>query len=247
LFKNNQVLRKNIPNSVTLLNLLSGCISITLAFNDKLVLASLFIGIAAVFDFLDGMLARLLNARSPLGLQLDSLSDVVSFGVAPGIIVFQFMQISLKHSSFDWNGIHPASAIAFLIPLFSALRLAKFNTDDRQTDSFIGLPTPANAIFFASFPLVLMQAEKENQFWISDFLQQYPTLLFLTVVFSALLISPLPLMAFKFKNYNLKNNLIRYIFLSFAVVLILTIRFYALPLIIIFYMVISQVKIKTNQ
>ncbi|HRW96586.1 MAG TPA: CDP-diacylglycerol--serine O-phosphatidyltransferase, partial [Bacteroidales bacterium] len=127
---------------MTLLNLLSGCISITLAFNDKLVLASLFIGIAAVFDFLDGMLARLLNARSPLGLQLDSLSDVVSFGVAPGIIVFQFMQISLKHSSFDWNGIHPASAIAFLIPLFSALRLAKFNTDDRQTDSFIGLPTP---------------------------------------------------------------------------------------------------------
>ncbi|NCC72291.1 MAG: CDP-diacylglycerol--serine O-phosphatidyltransferase [Sphingobacteriia bacterium] len=240
------MLRKNIPNSVTLLNLLSGCISITLAFNDNLVLASLFIGIAAVFDFLDGMLARLLNARSPLGLQLDSLSDVVSFGVAPGIIVFQLMQISLNHSSFfNWNGIYPASAIAFLIPLFSALRLAKFNIDDRQTNSFIGLPTPANAIFFASFPLVLMQAEKDNQFWIIDFLQQYPTLLFLTVAFSALLISPLPLMAFKFKNYHLNNNLNRYIFLSFVVVLILTIRFYALPLIIIFYIIISQVKFKT--
>ncbi|MBE0638331.1 MAG: CDP-diacylglycerol--serine O-phosphatidyltransferase [Bacteroidales bacterium] len=232
-------MRKNIPNFVTLLNLLSGCISIVFAFNGNSVLAAWLIGIAAVFDFLDGMLARLLNARSPLGLHLDSLSDVISFGVAPGVIVFQLMQNSEHLPFFFWDGVNFASFAAFLIPVFSALRLAKFNIDDRQTDSFIGLPTPANALFFASMPLVNFQAENLNHHWINMILQNYHSLLIITVFFSLLLVSPIPLMGFKFKSYKFSENKLKFFFLVFTAGLILLLKFYALPVIIIAYILVS--------
>jgi CDP-diacylglycerol---serine O-phosphatidyltransferase len=233
------LIKKNIPNFVTLLNLVSGCISIVFAFNGNLPLAAWFIGVAAIFDFLDGMLARLLNARSPIGLQLDSLADVISFGLAPGFIVFHMMQISESQFWVFWNNINVFAFAAFLIPAFSALRLAKFNIDDRQTDSFIGLPTPANALFFASLPLVYLQAVTANHDGLVMLLQSFPLLLIITVLFSLLLVSPMPLMAFKFKTYRLHDNLLRYIFILLALVLFMTLKFYAIPLLVIIYILMS--------
>lgn len=233
------MIRKNIPNFVTILNLLSGCISIVFAFNGNLALASWLIGLAAIFDFLDGFLARLLNARSPIGLQLDSLSDVISFGVAPGVIIFQLMQNSEHLPFFYWDGVNIASFAAFIVPVFSALRLAKFNIDDRQTDSFIGLPTPANALFFASLPLVQFQAENLNHHWINIFLQNYPLLLTITLIFSFLLVSQIPLMGFKFKTFRFSDNKLRYVFLVFSAALILALKFYASPVIVLIYILLS--------
>lgn len=233
------MIKKNIPNFVTLLNLVSGCISIVFAFNGNLPLAAWFIGLAAIFDFLDGMLARLLDARSPIGLQLDSLADVISFGLAPGFIVFHLIQNSGSQPWVFWNNINVFAFSAFLIPAFSALRLAKFNIDDRQTDSFIGLPTPANAIFFASLPLVYLQAATAGHDGIIALLQSLPVLLIITVLFSLLLVSPIPLMAFKFKTYHMHDNMWRYVFIALALVLFLTLKFYAVPLLVIIYILMS--------
>ncbi len=235
------MIRKNVPNFVTTLNLLSGCFSIVFAFDGNLLLASWFIGLAAVFDFLDGMLARLLNARSPLGLQLDSLADVISFGMAPGVIVFQLMLNATNLPAIYWNEVNLAAMTAFLIPAFSAIRLAKFNIDDRQTNSFIGLPTPANAIFFASLPLVFHQAEVAGHQWIMQLLQNFPLLLVITILFSLLLVAPIPLLAFKFKTYRFSDNLVRYIFISLAIILFFAIKFYALPILIGVYILLTFV------
>ena len=235
------MIRKNIPNFITLLNLVSGGISIVFAFGNDLVMAAIFIGLSAVFDFLDGMMARLLNARSPIGLQLDSLADVISFGLAPSFIVFHLMNSAMNTPVVMVNGVNIILFSAFLIPAFSALRLAKFNIDERQLDSFIGLPTPANALFFASLPLVALQAAQSHQIIITGLLNSYWVLLSITMFFSWLLVSPLPLMAFKFKSLGVKENLPRYIFLISAVVLFFLLRFHALPLIIILYLIISVV------
>jgi CDP-diacylglycerol---serine O-phosphatidyltransferase len=233
------LIKKHIPNFVTLLNLLSGCVSIIFAFNGHLALAAWFIGLAAIFDFLDGTLARLLNARSPIGLQLDSLADVISFGVAPGFIVFHLIQNSAGFHFLLLSDISLVSFAAFLIPAFSALRLAKFNIDDRQTDSFIGLPTPANALFFASLPLVYLQAANAGHQAIVNLLQNIPLLLIITVICSLLLVAPIPLLAFKFKTYSLPDNLLRYVFILTALILFFTIKFYAVPLLIVLYVLIS--------
>ncbi len=233
------MIRKNIPNFVTLFNLLSGSISIVFAFGNDLVMAAIFIGLAAIFDFLDGMMARLLNARSPIGLQLDSLADVISFGLAPGFIVYHLMTEAMNTPMVFVNDFNVALLPAFLIPAFSALRLAKFNIDDRQLDSFIGLPTPANALFFASLPLVAHQAALSHQIIITGLLNSYWVLLSITMFFCYLLVSPLPLMAFKFKTISLKENLPRYLFLASAIVLFFLLKYHALPLIILLYLVIS--------
>ena len=142
-----------IPNTVTLLNLVSGVLSITAMMSGKVVWAAAFIFIAAVFDFLDGTLARLLDARSELGKQLDSLADMVSFGLAPGIIIFNMLSANCAVSCNALDRMHITPYFALLIPVCSAIRLGKFNIDLRQEVNFIGLPTPANAIFFASIPL----------------------------------------------------------------------------------------------
>ena len=137
---------KHIPNTITMLNLVSGCIGISIALTGRLYEASYFIGIAALFDFLDGFTARLLNVRSEIGKQLDSLADVVSFGLLPGMIIFMMMMNSANLPDSGFLNQNPLPFLAFLIPVFSALRLAKFNLDTRQSNSFLGLPTPATAI-----------------------------------------------------------------------------------------------------
>ncbi|MCS7005785.1 MAG: CDP-diacylglycerol--serine O-phosphatidyltransferase [Cytophagales bacterium] len=204
-------MKKNIPNLITCVNLISGCVGIYFAHNNKLIEAFYAILVAATFDFLDGLIARALHTHSEMGKQLDSLSDVISFGVLPGAIMQQLLSISGAKELFE-----ELAFVAYLIPVFSAWRLAKFNLDTRQTDMFIGLPTPANALLIASlYPSV------QNNYWISSYLMQLPVLLSITIGTSLLLVSEIPMLALKFKNIEWKENQYKFIFLSLAAIMIL--------------------------
>lgn len=245
--------------------MLCGCFGLVAAFEGNLDWTAYFVGMAAVFDFFDGFAARLLKVSSAIGKDLDSLADMVTFGLVPGVVMFKLLLISssgqLEFNSFDWNSATVSMAdkiipfIAFLIPVFSALRLAKFNNDTRQTDSFIGLPTPANAIFICSIPLIIMQLSQhfiESSFrpgtqfplqkdplW--ELLNNTFTLLTLVIVFSFLLVAELPLFALKFKSFGWKGNEIRFIFLGLSLVLLITLKFIGIPLIIILYILLSVI------
>jgi CDP-diacylglycerol--serine O-phosphatidyltransferase len=222
---------KQIPNSITAANLLMGCLAIIAALHHDLVQASYFIGLAAIFDFFDGFAARLLKVHSEIGKQLDSLADVVSFGVAPGMIFY-------IHSSFVNDAANLPeyiSYLAFLIPIFSAFRLAKFNLDTRQTDSFIGLPTPANALFICSIPLVYEQGpEFANTLFSSQlFCYLFP------FVSSWLLMAELPLFALKFKHFKWNGNQIRWIFLGLSAVNLIAFNYFGISLSILLYLTLS--------
>jgi len=238
-------LKNHIPNFITLLNLFCGCLAIVASFKFDLIFASLFVFIGAFFDFIDGFLARLFNARSDVGKELDSLADVVTFGVVPSIIIYQLIQ----NYSFDCQILDKYKAMnyfPFIIALFSAIRLAKYNIDNRQTISFLGLPTPANAIFWASVPIILYQYEHNLNY---NFLNPYFAYVFhnpyylmlLTLIFSILLVVELPLFSVKFKDLSWSNNKIRYYFLIAALVLIIFFQFTALPLIIVLYVLMSVI------
>ncbi len=236
------MIKKHIPNFITLLNLFSGSIAIVFAFKDNLMLASWFIGFAAVFDFMDGMAARLLNARSAIGLQLDSLADLISFGLAPGVIVYQLMNTTVSPPFLYFNGINVFALLAFIIPAFSALRLAKFNIDESQTSSFRGLPTPANALFFAALPWVIFQANNDAVSWIIYLTNNYWVLAGITILFSLLMVSNIHLFSLKLKNFKFKENISRYALLLLALLLIIFLKYYALPLIVIAYILISLIE-----
>lgn len=235
------MITRHIPNFVTILNLLSGCVAIVFAFDGNLVLASWFIAFAAVFDFLDGTLARLLNARSEVGLQLDSLADVISFGLAPSVIIFQMMQTSFNIPFLYFSGKNMVAFSAFLIAAFSALRLAKFNVDDSQQDSFLGLPTPADALFFASLPVVMMQADKDGLETVLSVLDNFWVLLAATILFSGLMVSNIRLFSLKMKSLKFRENQIRYIFAGLVVILMVLLKLYALPLVVVLYVLLSFV------
>ncbi|ARS36560.1 CDP-diacylglycerol--serine O-phosphatidyltransferase [Pontibacter actiniarum] len=229
-------MKKHIPNVITCLNLLSGCLALYFAFKGELVTAAYLVGIAAIFDFMDGMIARLIGAYSEIGKQLDSLADMVSFGVVPGTIMFMLLQ---RIEAPFW-GI-PADVVpfaGFLITIFSALRLAKFNIDTRQTTSFIGLPTPACTLFVASLPLIL----ETGDLIMFEIILNQPVLLVLTVMLSFLLVAELPLFALKFKNFTWQDNSIRFIFLGLSVILVAMLKFAAIPLIIVLYVLLSIIK-----
>lgn len=229
-------MKKHIPNFITVLNLLCGCIAITAAFQGNLVLASWLVGVAAIFDFLDGMAARLLNVKSDIGKELDSLADMVSFGLLPGVIVFQLLSNNptIPHSYIPY--------VAFLIPIFSALRLAKFNTDTRQEEMFYGLPTPATAILIASLPLILSQ---DTVFFGIEFgfmqqiLSNWYFLVSLTLLLSWMLVSEIPLMSLKFKSFEWETNKIRYFLLLLSFITLLLFQFAGIPLIIFLYILLS--------
>ena len=242
-------IKEQIPNFLTLLNLLSGCIAIVFAFDGQLINASWLIGIAAVFDFFDGFVARLLKVSSPVGKELDSLADVVSFGVVPGVIMYKLILQSSNVPDIQISGINIIPFIAFLIPMFSALRLAKFNIDEQQAESFIGLPTPANAILIASFPLILDQESiltGLNISFISNIFNSFYFLLFLIILLSYLLVAELPLMSLKFKTFNWSENRSRYIFLLISLLLLIFFFYLAIPFIIITYIIISIVTNKNT-
>ncbi|MCX6234764.1 MAG: CDP-diacylglycerol--serine O-phosphatidyltransferase [Bacteroidetes bacterium] len=232
-------IRNHIPNFITCLNLFAGCIAVVAVFDQKLTIASLFIGIAIIFDFLDGMAARILHAKSDIGKQLDSLADIVSFGVAPGMIIYKLLDTSITNAELIQFPIGIIPYFSILIPIFSALRLAKFNIDTRQSDIFYGLPTPANAVFLASLPLILAATNPEQ--WIHILICNTNFLLIVTFVFSGLLVANIRLFSLKFANFSWDLNRLRYVFLFLSLTLIILLKFIALPLIIIMYILISLI------
>ena len=245
---------KNIPNLFTLLNLFFGCIAIVytlqngivitadaegallLDIPEKIWMASLFIGLAAVVDFLDGFVARLFNASSEMGKQLDSLADVVSFGVAPGIIIYQFLRLSFAQEEGGVNTSVLWLLPAFVLPCAAAWRLAKFNLDNSQSFSFKGMPVPAVGIFVASLPLIYWNV---NEATIQELLLNKWFLYAVVAVLSWLMVSNLPLMALKFKDYSIKNNLPKLLLLIIAVVAFVMVKWLAIPVTVLAYVLLS--------
>lgn len=220
-----------IPNTLTCLNAFSGCIACVMAFEANYKLALLFIILSSVFDFFDGMMARVLDAHSAIGKDLDSLADDISFGLAPAFIVFSLFKE--MHYPAMMEGIAPLFPyLAFILSVFSALRLAKFNNDTRQTSSFVGLPVPANALFWASL------VTGAHDFLISDsFHPLY--LLVLVCFFSWLLVSEIPMFSLKFKSLSWKDNKISFIFLIVCIPLLVFLGISSFAAIIVWYVLLS--------
>lgn len=206
-------MKKQIPNIVTLLNLFSGCIAIVMAFNGNFSAVFIWVIIAAIFDFLDGFVARSLGATSKLGIELDSLSDVVSFGVAPAVAIFILLQDFTVFPEFLLPISYYVPFIAFLLPAFSAYRLAKFNIDTRQTTSFIGLPTPANGLFWVSYAYGMQNLIGTNQLYI------YLSIA-LIMIFSWLMVSEIRMFSLKIKSVAIKGNERLYILLVTMIALV---------------------------
>ncbi len=237
-------MKKHIPNTITLGNLLSGTIGAIAAVNGNFEIAALSVAIGVVLDFFDGFFARMLNVSGELGKELDSLADMVTSGVVPGIVMFSLLQenaLSLFEKSADT--LHLASFSTGYLPYFGLLltlaacyRLAKFNIDTRQTDSFIGMQTPAMSLFVVSLPLIPMYSD--NQFFI-DLIQNNYFLVGITLVLSFLMNAEIPLFSLKFKNYAIKENMLKYVFLILSLGMLLVLEVIAIPLVIILYVLLS--------
>jgi CDP-diacylglycerol--serine O-phosphatidyltransferase len=244
---------KQIPNLFTLLNLFFGCLAIIVTLQNGIIIttdsygsqlvdlpekiwyASLFIGLAAVVDFFDGFVARLLKASSAMGKELDSLADVVSFGVAPSMILYQFLRLSIAKEE---NGLNVS--IIWLLPALvvacaAAYRLAKFNIDDSQQYGFKGVPTPAIGLLIASFPLILVNSGDT----VAALLLNKWVIYAIIALVSYLMVSNLPIMALKFKDYKLKNNMPKVILLLLAVVSAIFLKWLAIPVMFILYIILS--------
>jgi CDP-diacylglycerol---serine O-phosphatidyltransferase len=245
---------KHIPNLFTLLNLFFGCCAIVFLLQngisvfyngenpqlvdmpEKTVIASLFIGMAALVDFLDGFIARLFKATSAMGKQLDSLADVVSFGVAPGMIIYQFLRLSYAGEA---NGLDVSLlwlVPAFILPCAAAWRLAKFNIDEGQQYSFKGVPTPAVGLVVASLPLIYWYSNNET---VIDLLLNKWLLYAVVFLLSYLMVSNLPIMSLKFKDFSLRNNIPKIILLVASIVLVILLKWLAVPAIFLLYIAVS--------
>ncbi|SDB22767.1 CDP-diacylglycerol---serine O-phosphatidyltransferase [Flavobacteriaceae bacterium MAR_2010_188] len=241
-------LKKYIPNSITLLNLLSGCLAVIFAVSNDFFTAAIFVFLGIFFDFFDGLLARKFNVQSPLGIQLDSLADMVTSGLVPGIVMFKLISISMISEeptySTGWNESYQLEVLRYtilpvlglFITLASAYRLAKFNLDEDQQTSFKGLPTPANALMIISLPLVI---QFQNSDLLTSIILNPWFLLVVTALSCYLLNSSINLFALKFKHYGLEGNYFRYGLLLLSVILIVWLQFAAIPLIIISYIILS--------
>ncbi|WP_412560355.1 CDP-alcohol phosphatidyltransferase family protein [Winogradskyella sp. MIT101101] len=241
--------KRHIPNIVTLLNLFSGCIAVIFAVYGNFVAAAIFVFLGIFFDFFDGLLARKLNVQSPLGIQLDSLADLVTSGVVPGIIMFKLISITVDapdyaaysdswNSIFHWQGfkLSVLPLIGLLIPLASAYRLARFNLDEDQQTYFKGLPVPANTLLILSLPLIL---EYQNSDVMNSIIINKWFLIGLTLLSCYLLNSSIKLFALKFKDWSFKNNATRYIFLIISIVALIILQFAAIPVVVALYIVLS--------
>lgn len=230
-------IKKHIPNTITCCNLLSGCVSILFLCHDHVLWASAMIFVAAVFDFFDGFAARALDARSPIGGELDSLSDVVSFGVAPSFIVAWF----LSKSGITWwvHDFNMFPVLAFVLAAFAAVRLAKFNIDTRQSSSFIGLPVPAVGLFIASLPFMLFNIGNDTVIY--QIVTNPYFLLAMVAIFSWLMISEVPFFSFKIKSLIFKENILRYFVVIFAITAVVILHWVALPFIFLFYILLSVI------
>ncbi len=258
-----KLIKKHIPNIITLLNLLAGVIAVMLAVSDRLIEAALFVLIGIFFDFFDGLAARLLNVSSELGKQLDSLADMVTSGVVPGMVMYQLFRRSLHKEWMDglsceignWivfeetatttlggTKIHLLPFVGLLLTLAAAYRLANFNIDERQTTSFIGLPTPAMTLFVVSLPLVLAYSDT---IFIKDLLLNNYFLIIITIIFSVLMNAEIPLFSLKFKNFSFKNNAIEIFFILMTIILIILLKITAIPIVILLYVFLSILKNST--
>jgi len=244
-------MKRHIPNLITLLNVFCGCVATVFAVLNQLELAAVFVFLGIIFDFLDGLTARILDVKSELGVQLDSLADMITSGLVPGIVMFQLFSMS---STGGWNiglnspsnqdsfwlglDLYPIAFLGFLITMASAYRLAKFNIDENQVSSFIGLPTPANALLILSLPLILLY---QNNDFLNEIILNQWFLIGMTILSAFLLNAKIELFALKFKNWSFQDNALRYIFIIVSLVLLVTMKFLAVPLIIAFYILSSLI------
>ena len=224
-------MKKHIPNAITCANLFSGCVGIVFAFKGELEIAAYFVLLSGIFDFFDGMVARLLNVKSAIGKELDSLADMVSFGFLPGVVMFQLLKVSDYSSEY-------LPYFGFIITVFSALRLAKFNIDERQTEEFIGLNTPMNTLFIVSLPFIA---------------KDYPTvigstilLLAIVAITSFLLVSEIKIFSLKFSNMTWEKNKFKFIFLILSALLIAFLQFAAVPFVLVLYIALSVLHFKNE-
>ena len=235
--------KKFIPNFLTLLNLLSGTIAVIFAMQGQLVIAAYLVFLGIFFDFFDGFFARLLNVQGELGKQLDSLADVVTSGVVPGLVLYQLLKTNQSVTFFNttivsWqtNSVEFIPFIALIIPLAAAYRLAKFNIDERQTDSFIGLPTPASTLVVLSLPLIIQYSTFDA---VVNLIQNKWFLVVLALILSYLMNAEIPLFSLKFKNFSWKNNQLKFVFLIITLLLVVVFQFVAIPLVILVYILLS--------
>ena len=249
-------MKKFIPNALTLLNLFCGCIAVIFVLNDDFVTASFFVFLGIFFDFFDGFAARKLDVQSALGVQLDSLADMVTSGLVPGLVMFKLIVLTQNgwvDNFYDLNSFNyflqtiggsllPLLGLA--ITLASAYRLAKFNIDEDQQTYFKGLPTPANTLLIISLPLIL---EFQNSDLINSIILNQWFLIVLTILSCYLLNSSVKLFALKFKNYNFKGNATRYIFIILCLVLLIVLQFAAIPIIILLYIIMSILDTLTSK
>jgi len=249
---------RHIPNTITCLNLVAGCLAVISTLSGEPLIGAFLIVLGAVFDFFDGFAARLLKVSSDIGKQLDSLADMVTFGLAPGVILLYFLSVHILAADsfepvadrfpghvFNYIFSHPILLFPLLIPIFSALRLAKFNVDERQTMGFRGLPTPASALWCISVPLI--------QWYTPSYLPDMGAVVgspaFLigsSIGLSVLMVSDIPLMAMKFKDFGWKGNELRLGFLISALVLLIILQTVALPVILLLYVLVSIIQNKAQ-
>lgn len=225
---------RHIPNLITCCNLVSGCIAVSYAFMGSYEMAFLFIVIGAVFDFFDGMSARLLGVSSPIGKELDSLADVVTFGMAPSAMIFTLLATQDYPAALGpVAGLVPYTA--FIVAAFSALRLAKFNLDERQSTSFIGMPTPANALFWAS---LIVGSESR----LSGSVYTVAAVVAMVFVCSWLLVAEIPMFALKFKTWGWRGNEVKYLFVASSAVLLLVLGMSGFAAVVAWYVLLSAIQ-----
>lgn len=239
-------MKKHIPNIITLGNLFCGCLAISTAFEGKLYVAAYFLIVASAFDFFDGFAARMLKVSNPIGKELDSLADMISFGLAPGILLYQFTKMLNQKNPVELLTNHPwLFYVAFLIPLFSALRLAKFNLDTRQTSSFIGLPTPANSSFFLFSVIIYYYPNLPKiidlNFIVMPIFSNPLIMLGLGVIFSWLLITEIPMCSLKFKSMKWAENKMTFSFILVWFILLIFTNILAMPATVLIYIVFSAI------
>ena len=222
------ILKKHIPNTITLMNLFCGCIALDFAANNQFEMAFLLVCIGIFLDFFDGFFARLFKVSSPLGLQLDSLADMVTSGVVPGYVMFAMLKSSTDNVLIPYFG--------FIITLGACFRLANFNIDTRQTDSFIGLPTPANTLFVMSLPLILSQY---NSIFILEMFSNQWFLMGISVLSAYIMNAEIPLFSLKIKQFSLHKNLLQIVFLVGSFFMLLVFKYLGVAVVIVFYVLLS--------
>lgn len=238
----NSSMIKQLPNFLTTINIMLGCLAIVFAFEGNLQLSSVMVILAAVMDFFDGFFARILHAYSGFGKSLDSLADMVAFGIAPAIVLYHILIMSLTFHDSSFN-IETASLLesiilyaAFLIAIFSGIRLARFTSTNTGNSHFLGVPTPANALLIASIAIILVETEKEQ---LRELLLNTYFLVILILILCILMVSGLKLFSLKFSTFSFKSNQVRYIFLIVSALLLILFQLFAVPVIFVFYIFLS--------